>query len=299
LLGQTVFKSKFCRILSLEDPMDTARLAPNFNAHPFAPSDLYRHLGGNNYPLVIDVRKPAAFDSEDRMLPGAVRVPPDQLNTWDPTHARGLVTYCVHGQEVSQRAAAALRDRGFHATHLEGGIELWRELGMPLLRKVPALNVPGDKPSRCVTRERPKIDRIACPWLIRRFIDPTAQFFYVPTSQVFATAEKMRGVAYDIPGAPLEHDDDLCSFDAFLKAFDLRDPPLEDLASIVRGADTGKLQLTPQSAGLLAISLGLSNNFPDDHEMLAHGIVVYDALYAWCRDVRDEKHNWTPATMMA
>jgi rhodanese-related sulfurtransferase len=279
--------------------MDTVHPTPNFNAHPFAPSDLYRHLGGHNYPLVIDVRKAAAFDADDRMLPGAVRIPPEQLNAWDPTHGRPLVTYCVHGQEVSQRAAAALRDRGFHATHLEGGIELWRELGMPLLRKVPPLGVPGDKPSRWITRERPKIDRIACPWLIRRFIDPTAQFFYVPTSQVMAMADKIRAVPYDISGAPLEHDGERCSFDAFLAAFDLHDPSLEDLASIVRGADTGKLQLTPQSAGLLAISLGLSNNFPDDHAMLGHGIVIYDALYAWCRYVRDEKHNWTPATMMA
>ena len=279
--------------------MDTVRTSAHSISHPYAPSDLYRHLGSHGYPLVIDVRKSAAFDADEQMLPGAARVAPEHIDNWDPTHARPLVTYCVHGHEVSQRAAASLRDRGFHATHLEGGIELWRELGLPLLRKASALNVPGGTPSRWVTRERPKIDRIACPWLFRRFIDPTAQFFYVPTSQVMGAGERMRAVAYDIPGAPLEHDGELCSFDAFLKAFDLHDPALDDLASIVRGADTGKLQLTPQSAGLLAISLGLSNNFPDDHAMLQQGMVVYDALYAWCRHARDERHNWVPATMTA
>jgi hypothetical protein len=233
------------------------------------------------------------------MLPGAVRVTPERIGQWDPTHARQVVAYCLHGHEVSQRAAAALRDRGFHATHLEGGIELWRELGMPLLRKVPRFGVPGQTPSRWITRERPKIDRIACPWLIRRFIDPAAQFFYVPRSQVFTMAERMRAIPFDIDGAPLEHEGDRCSFDAFLAAFDLHDPGLDDLAAIVRGADTGKPQLTPQSGGLLAISLGLSQNFPDDHAMLAHGTVIYDALYAWCRRIRDENRERTPAAMTA
>jgi len=279
--------------------MDIARTTSYFNTHPYAPSDLYRRLGGHDYPLVIDVRKPPAFDSDAQMLPGAMRIAPDHIDLWDPTHARPLVTYCVHGREVSQQAAAALRARGFRATHLEGGIALWRELGMPLLRKAPALGVSSESPSRWITRERPKIDRIACPWLIRRFVDPAAQFFYVPASQVLSTAKEIQAVAYDIPGAPLEHQGEACSFDAFLKAFDLHDPALDDLAAIVRGADTGKLQLTPQSAGLLAISLGLSNIFHDDQAMLAQGMVVYDALYAWCRHTRDENHNWVPATMTA
>ncbi|MEP6702449.1 MAG: chromate resistance protein ChrB domain-containing protein [Betaproteobacteria bacterium] len=279
--------------------MDTARPHPHSTSHPFAPPELYRLLGGNACPLVVDVRKAAAFDSDPQMLPGAARVAPEHIGAWDPTHARPVVTYCVHGHEVSQGAASALRARGFHATHLEGGIELWRELGMPLLRKAPSLNVPSATPSRWVTRERPKIDRIACPWLVRRFVDPAAQFLYVPTAEVFETAAAAHAIAYDIPGAPLEHDGDRCSFDAFLKAFDLHDRALDDLAAIVRGADTGKPELTPQSAGLLAISVGLSNNFPDDHAMLAHGMIVYDALYAWCRYARDEKHNWAPATMSA
>jgi rhodanese-related sulfurtransferase len=275
--------------------MDTVRPAIPAPT-PCSPTDLYRTLGSSSHPLVIDTRKAAAFDADTQMLPGAVRVAPERIAQWDPTHARPLVAYCVHGHEVSQNAAAALRARGYHATHLEGGIALWRELGLPLLHKVPRFGIPGDAPSRWVTRERPKIDRIACPWLVRRFIDPTALFDYVPTADVFASAERTGSVAYDIPGAPLEHDGDRCSFDAFVAAFDLHDPALRDLAAIVRGADTGKPHLTPQSAGLLAISLGLSHNFSDDHRMLEQGVVIYDALYAWCRHARDERHNWVPAT---
>ena len=139
-------------------------------------------------------------------------------------------------------------------------------------------------PSQWVTRARPKIDRIACPWLIRRFIDREAAFLYVPTARVFAVARETGAIAYDIPGAePFSHDGEKCSFDAVLKAFELSDPALDALAVIVRGADTARLDLAPQCAGLLAVSLGLSANFADDHEMLEHGMIVYDALYAWCR----------------
>ena len=139
------------------------------------------------------------------------------------------------------------------------------------------------RPTRWVTRERPKIDRIACPWLIRRFIDPQAQFLYVPTAEVFAVAERERAVAYDIPGAPFSHVGERCSFDAFLDKFHLQDPPLQALATIVRGADTGRLDLAPQAPGLLAISQGLSRIHENDLAMLEHGMVMYDALYAWCR----------------
>jgi hypothetical protein len=151
-------------------------------------------------------------------------------------------------------------------------------------------------PSKWVTRERPKIDRIACPWLIRRFVDPQAEFLYVPTGRVFAVAAETGATPYDIPGAePFSHDGEKCSFDAFLELYDLADSALATLAVIVRGADTARLDLAPQSAGLLAISLGLSVNFADDHEMLERGMLVYDALYAWCRSARGETHNWKPA----
>jgi len=146
-----------------------------------------------------------------------------------------------------------------------------------------------------ITRERPKIDRIACPWLIARFIDKQPEFLYVPAGEVLQVAEKTGAIPYDIPGVELGHDGELCSFDTFLRKYDLTDPALHQLALIVRGADTARLDLAPQAAGLLAISLGLSRNFPDDHEMLKHGMVLYDALYAWCRELRGETHNWPPA----
>lgn len=147
-----------------------------------------------------------------------------------------------------------------------------------------------------VTRERPKIDRIACPWLIARFIDEAPEFLYVPAAEVLATAERTGAVPYDIPGVEMSHVGDRCSFDAFVLKHGLgADPALQQLALIVRGADTSRLDLTPQSAGLFALSLGLSQVFPDDHEMLGHGLVMYDALYAWCRHAQGETHAWPPA----
>jgi hypothetical protein len=145
-----------------------------------------------------------------------------------------------------------------------------------------------------VTRERPKIDRIACPWLIARFIDKTPEFLFVPTEQVLAVAHETGAVPYDIPGAEMSHEGEFCSFDTFLKKYHLTDPALQQLAVIVRGADTSRLDLAPQAPGLLALSLGLSRVYADDHEMLRHGMVMYDALYAWCRDCQKEKHGWPP-----
>lgn len=145
-----------------------------------------------------------------------------------------------------------------------------------------------------VTRERPKIDRIACPWLIAKFIDEAPEFLYVPSGDVLNVAEKTGAIPYDIPDVEFSHVGELCSFDAFLRKYNLIDPALQQLAAIVRGADTSRLDLTPQSAGLYAISLGLSKSYSDDHEMLKHGMVIYDALYAWCKGCQEETHNWPP-----
>ena len=147
---------------------------------------------------------------------------------------------------------------------------------------------------RWVTRERPKIDRIACPWLITRFIDKEPEFVFVPADQVLKVAQTTGAIPYDIPGVEMSHTGKLCSFDTFLEKYRLDDPALKQLAVIVRGADTARLDLAPQAAGLLAVSLGLSRNFADDHEMLKHGMVLYDALYAWCRDCQAETHGWPP-----
>jgi len=145
-----------------------------------------------------------------------------------------------------------------------------------------------------ITRERPKIDRIACPWLIARFIDESPEFIYAPANQVIEIAEGLDAIPYDIPGVELTHVGELCSFDAFLAKYQLNDLALADLALIVRAADTDRLELAPQASGLLAISLGLSHNFPNDHELLKNGMIIYDALYAWCKHARGEKHTWNP-----
>lgn len=146
-----------------------------------------------------------------------------------------------------------------------------------------------------ITRERPKIDRIACPWLVTRFIDPEAKFLFARASEVLASAAESGAIPFDIPGAELSHEGELCSFDVFLRKYALHDAALCQLAVIVRGADTARLELAPEAPGLLAISLGLSALFADDHEVLSHGFVLYDALYAWCRECQGETHNWPPS----
>jgi rhodanese-related sulfurtransferase len=256
-------------------------------------SHLKSELAGAQPPLLIDVRRSPAFRAAPEMAAGALRRDPAVVPSWakELPRAASVVVYCVHGHEVSQGAAQALRELGFAARYLEGGLEKgWRAAGGALLAK------PKEASTRWITRERPKIDRIACPWLISRFIDPEAEFFYVPPKEVLRTAKEKEAIPYDVPDVHFSHDGALCSFDAFLKTYRLTDDPaMARLAVIVRGADTARLELAPQAAGLLAVSLGLSRNFKDDHEMLKHGMVVYDALYAWCKEGQDETHTWNPA----
>ncbi len=232
-------------------------------------AELRRSLRGAPPPLVIDVRRNARFLESPYLIKGALRRDPEKLSKEHVPAGAEIVVYCVHGHEVSQNAAKALGAR-----YLEGGIEHWREEGGDTVTK------PAGAPTRWVTRERPKIDRIACPWLIRRLIDADAQFLYVPPDQVKKTAD---AVPFDVPGVEFGHHAERCSFDAFLQYFNLRDPALERLARIVRAADTNRLDLAPEAAGLLAISSGLGKNFADDHALLAQGMVLYDALYAACR----------------
>ena len=247
---------------------------------------------GKHAPLVNDVRKTPAFNAASEMSAVPFRRDPAQVDAWagELPLASTVVVYCVHGHEVSQSVAQILRDAGISARYLADGIEEgWKQAGGELIGKA------ANAATRWITRERPKIDRIACPWLIARFVDPSAEFLYVPTGEVLNAARETNAIPYDVPDVAFTHDGDLCSFDAFLKTYHLTDPALARLALIVRGADTAHLELAPQSAGLFAISLGLSRNFPDDHEMLKHGMVMYDALYAWCKDGQDETHTWNPA----
>lgn len=243
-------------------------------------ANLRAQIASSQPPIVIDVRRHAAFTASTEMLGGALRRDPEKIAGWASAlpQAKSVVVYCVHGHEVSQNAAAALSRMGVEAHYLEGGLEEgWKAAKGALDRK------PADASTRWVTRERPKIDRIACPWLVSRFIDPQAEFHYVPAGEVLDAATEREAEPYDIPGVHFGHQGELCSFDAFVRHYRLTDPALQKLASIVRGADTSRPDLTPQSPGLLAISQGLSKNFADDHEMLAHGMVMYDALYAWCK----------------
>jgi rhodanese-related sulfurtransferase len=241
--------------------------------------------------LLIDVRRKAAFRDAGEMIAGALRRDPEATSEWAKSlpSAASVVVYCVHGHEVSQGVAKALADRGIEARYLEGGIEGWKAEKGNVDRK------PKASATRWVTRERPKIDRIACPWLIARFVDRDAEFLYVPTKEVREIAKAKDAVAYDVPDVHFTHEGERCSFDAFIRHYALGDDPaLARLALIVRGADTAKLELAPQAPGLAAVSLGLSRIFQDDHEMLAHGMVLYDALYAWCKDGQDEVHTWKP-----
>ena len=253
-------------------------------------SELRSERGGKSPPVVIDVRRQPAFLEADVMISGALRRDPEQVRAWAKSlpRASSVVVYCAHGREVSQTAAAALGEAGISARYLEGGLEGWKAAEGALDQK------PRNGPTRWVTRERPKIDRIACPWLVARFVDADAQFLYVPPKEVLGTAKEKAAVPYDIPDVHFSHDGELCSFDAFLKHYQLTDPALKELATIVRGADTARLELAPQAPGLAAISLGLSRNFKDDHEMLAYGMVMYDALYTSCKEGKNEVHIWNP-----
>lgn len=254
-------------------------------------SELRSAIQDREPPLVIDVRRVPAFKDATEMIRGALRRDPEAVSAWARAlpSAGTVVVYCLHGHEVSQGVAKALNAAGIKAYYLEGGIEEgWKARDGELDRK------PSEALTRWVTRERPKIDRIACPWLIARFIDKEAEFLYVPPKQVLDTARRHDAVPYDIPDVAFSHDGDLCSFDAFLRHYRLTDPALQQLAVIVRGADTHKLELAPQAAGLTAVSLGLSRIFSDDHEMLKHAMVMYDALYAWCKEGQDEVHTWNP-----
>lgn len=251
-------------------------------------------LGSNRAPLLIDVRRAQAFEADSVVIASAIwRDPfaPDDWLKFLPRH-RDIVVYCVHGHEISKNTCSALRSAGLTARFLEGGIEAWNNAGGATISKNLTLGIPSaiNQPSKWITRARPKIDRIACPWLVRRFIDPVAEFIYVPAAEVLAGAQQHAAIAYDVPGVQFSHRGDRCSFDALLEDFKINDPALAALAIIVRGADTGRPELTPQSAGLLAISLGLSALHADDHHMLEQGMNVYDALYAWIRTASTEVH---------
>jgi rhodanese-related sulfurtransferase len=251
------------------------------------PEELYTRLGMAAAPIVLDVRHSDDLSADDRLIVSAIPCDVTNKRRWLDNLPTGkpIIVYCADGREVSEGAAATLHGVGIDATYLEGGIAGWQQRRLPTRRNF------GAQGHTWVTRERPKIDRIACPWLTR-FIDPCAHFLYVPAGDVRSVAAKTDAIPFDIEGVEFAHEGDRCSFDTLLRIYAIRDAALDRLATIVRGADTSRHDLAPQCGGLFAISLGLSANFPNDHEMLARGMVMYDALFVWCRSLQAETHNW-------
>ncbi len=258
------------------------------------PAQLMRLIGLPDAPAIVDVRLPEDLAADPRLIPSAFHRSHDLFDP-APDRLRGqrVVVVCTAGRKLSEGVAALLRAQGIAAEGLEGGSRAWAAAGLPMvpLAALPPTNL-------WVTRHRPKIDRIACPWLIRRFVDPTARFLFVAPAEVPAVAERFNATAFDIEGAFWSHRGDLCTFDTMTREFGLASDALNRLALVVRAADTDRHHLSPQAAGLLALSVGLSRQYRDDLEQLQAGMALYDALYRWARDGHDEGHDW-PAARLA
>ncbi|MFN3719746.1 MAG: chromate resistance protein ChrB domain-containing protein [Rhizobium rhizophilum] len=252
---------------------------------------LIRLLGSSQSPLLVDVRIDEDVDADPMLLPAAVRRDHRTVEQWAPEiKSSSVVVICQKGRKLSEGAAAHLRLLGISAEVLDGGTLAWADAGLP---RVPMAHLPTRTGGTLwVTRNRPKIDRIACPWLIRRFVDPFARFLFVSPSEVDAVAERFGAIPFDMDEGCWSHRGELCTFDTMIAEFGLETPALMTLARIVRGADTNRLDLAPEAAGLLAVSLGLSRLHASDLHQLEQGLIVYDALYRWARDAMDEKHDW-------
>lgn len=258
---------------------------------------LARLVGTPRCPSILDVRREAVRASDPRLIPGSRAVPeaelsPEVLSKLARDLQGPVVVVCAEGHGLSQGVAAWLRHEGLRAEYLLGGHAAWTAVGHPLVdpRKIATRDARGR--SLWVTRARPKIDRIACPWLIRRFIDPDAVFLFVAPSEVQGVAARFEAAPFDVESVFWSHRGELCTFDVLLAEFGLATPALDRLATIVRGADTARLDLAPECAGLLAASLGLSRMHTDDLAQLEAGMTLYDAFYRWARDATDETHNW-------
>ena len=259
-------------------------------------SQLSRLIGLPDTPVLVDICIDEDFALDSRLVPGAFRHPFTDIAALAPSlSGRRVIVICQKGLKLSQGAAAILRDHKIAAESLEGGNQAWRDAGQPLIpaEKIPPLNPQGR--TVWVTRHRPKIDRIACPWLIRRFIDPGAQFLFVEPAEVLNVAEKFNATPFDIEDVFWSHRGEKCTFDTMVEEFALEHEALQRLATIIRAADTNRHDLAPQAAGLMAASLGLSRMYRDDLQQLEAGMGLYDAFYRWARDAVNESHDW-PAT---
>lgn len=261
-----------------------------------SPHDLWASIGNAHAPRILDVCRREVYDAAPGTIPTASWHKPETYRDWIDavTPEQPIVVTCRYGHQLSQMVAAELRARGVPARVLEGGRHAWAEAGLPQVARAALERFAPKRPSLWVTRRRPKIDRVACPWLIRRFIDPDARILYVDPPEVLNTAKETGAIPFDVDGVELSHEGERCSFDTLLKVFGLEgDPHLAHVALIVRGADTARYDLAPEAAGLHAISLGFSALAgDDDHGMIERGFAVYDALFAWSRHAAQERHNW-------
>jgi rhodanese-related sulfurtransferase len=258
-----------------------------------SPDKLSRLIGTANAPTLIDVRLDEDFTADPRIIPGAVRRSHQGVQHWASDFSgRTVIVICHAGRKLSEGTAAWLRHGNIAAEILEGGQVAWNEAKLPTVPfdKIPKRD--GRGRTVWVTRARPKVDRIACPWLIRRFVDPDAVILFVAPAEVPDVAERFGATPFDIEHVFWSHRGELCTFDIMVKEFGLSTPALERLATMVRAADTDRLDLSPEAPGLLAASLGLSRMYDDDLEQLDAGILLYDAFYRWCRDATRETHNW-------
>ncbi len=250
------------------------------------PTQAMRLIGTPDAPHVFDVRLSDDLDALPRLIPMTQVIPHTAIDGLSDRPGRAIIV-CMKGRKLSEGAAALLRTKGWQAEVLEGGTLAWEAAGLPMLPRevMPTTNL-------WVTRHRPKIDRIACPWLIRRFIDPSARFLFVAPAEVPAVAERFGATPFDIQDVTFSHREEKCSFDALMDDFNLHTDALDRMAVVIRAADTDRHDLAPQAAGLLALSVGLSRMFRDDLQQLDAGIALYDALYRWARDGHEEGHDW-------
>jgi rhodanese-related sulfurtransferase len=268
-------------------------LSPSFS---ISPKDLWNAIATRDAPQILDVRRRDAYEQSPHLLPGAVWRDATRISQWiaDLDATRSVAVACKAGHEMSQTTVAQLRADDVDARVLEGGYEGWAKAGLPFVKKAELERIVPRRPSIWVTRRRPKIDRVACPWLIRRFLDPQARILFVDPDEVVNVARESTGVPFDIKDVELSHVGERCSFDTMLRLFGLEaEPSLARLALIVRGADTARPDIAAEAAGLHAVSIGLSALAgDDDHGLLWRGFIVYDALFAWLRFASEERHNW-------
>ena len=254
---------------------------------------LARLIGTPDAPTIVDVRTDEDFQTDSRFIPTAFRVDYTQaLNVPKALLRDKVVVYCQKGKKLSEGVAALFRSRNISAEILIDGFHGWRDANLPLVPLNKHIPVEPAAQSLWVTRHRPKIDRIACPWLIKRFVDPRARFLFVPPAEVLDVADRFNAIPFDMQDVYFSHRGELCTFDTMLSEFELGIPALLHMAEVIRAADTDRLHVSPQAAGLLAVSLGLSRMYRNDLEQLDASMLVYDALYRWCRDATEETHQW-------